>query len=444
MTQDKMQKPGDVQVSSVWIYSSENNIPLDISTIWENITFFEDMTKSYILGQLVFEDTQNLIQTTPILMNDRIVIRYKTASAFDYEERVGYIVDIPTRTGSTGGEGSETVVLEFVSAEFVRSKSLKVRKSYNNTFISDMVKDIHTQYLAPASGKSFTVADTLVPDSKVIPNISPIAAINWLAKWAKSPLYRDAATFQFFENRTGYFFVPIEALIDKKNTNVVANYSVSIANSQEILDDVQQGFTNMSVYIPQTKNHLVMLEDGTYASTILIHDPILRTIQKKSLNYYDDKLNQVNLNDYKIHNDERFGVLSDSCFVIVPKQSYAYSKIDDISASRTYETKLARMSKLAQFDNMSMRISVPGDSERTIGEVIHLDIPSRGLNNYDEYRGQHDKYLSGRYLIHSLRQEITRNPAGSVRFTTHMRVIKDSMFEKLPTKTIFDKTTIPT
>lgn len=440
--QDTLKNPGDVQVASVKLYSSDAADPYDLTNIWENISIFEDMSKSYIFGQITISDSQNLTQEIPILNNDRIEIRYKTASAFDFEERVGYIIDIPTRTGTAAGDGTEMLVLDFISPEFVRSKSVKVRKSYRETLISDMVKDIYTQYLQPATGKTFTVAETLTPDSKVVPNMSPIASIGWLTKWAQSPAYRESASFQFFENRTGYFFTPLEGLIDQQTNPTAAEYNVSLSNTQEVRESGAASFVIMDSYEPKLGNHLSHIEKGVFASTIVYRDPILRRTYKDTYNYYDDQSKRIKLNDSAIHNDQRLGVLADSKYVIAPQHSNAFP--GNISASRSKDTSLIRQSKLNSFDSMSMKISVPGDSERTIGEVVFLNIPSIGLSTYEENRGERDKYLSGRYLIHSLRHEIVRKESGQPSFRTHMRVVKDSLLERLPANRVLDKTTIPT
>lgn len=440
--QDTMKKPGDVQVASVKLYSSDAADPYDLTNIWENISIFEDTSKTYSLGRITIADGQNLIQEAPILNNDRIEIRYKTASAFEFEERVGYIIGVPTRTGTSAGNGIELVVLEFISPEYIRSMSLKVRKSYRQTLISDMVKDIHTQYLKPATGKALNIAETLRPDSKIVPNMSPLDAIEWLSKWAQSPAYRESATYVFFENRTGYFFTPLEALIDEEKNPTAAEYTIGISNSQETRDNGDDAYTIAQSYNPNWGNHLMLMKGGAYASTIVYRDPILRRTYKDTYNYYEEQEKRVKLNNSAIHNDKRLGILADSNYNIAPHHSNAFP--GDISASRTKDTSLIRKGKLISLDSMTMEIVVPGDSERTIGEVVFLNIPSIGLSNVEENRGERDKYLSGRYLIHSLRHEISRRDGSPPDYRTHMRVVKDSLLERLPVNRVLDKTTIPT
>ena len=440
---DTLQKPGDVQVSSIFIYSSIASKPYDISSIWENISIFEDMSKSYIFGQITIEDTQNLIQEIPILLNDRIEIQYKTSSAFEFEKIIGYIIDIPTRTGTSSGEGSELYVLEFITPEFVRSKSLKVRKSYQNTFISDMVGDIYNQFLLPATGKDLSIAPTLFPDSKVVPNLSPIQSINWLSKWAQSPDYRFGASYMFFENRSGYHFTPLESLVDENNNPTADSYTVSLSNVDEIRSDGGRAFVVIDKYKPKVGNFLNMLESGTFASTFVYRDPIMRQTYKNIFNYARNSQEVEHINgDSPIHNDERLSILADSHYIIGTHHSNAFG--ENIAASRTKDTILVRNSQLKSFESMSIDISIPGNSQRTIGEVIFLNLPSIGMASLEDSLGERDKYISGRYLIHNLRHEISRKATSQPVFRTHMRVLRDSVLEKLPSRIVYDKTTIPT
>jgi hypothetical protein len=79
-----------------------------------------------------------------------------------------------------------------------------------------------------------------------------------------------------------------------------------------------------------------------------------------------------------------------------------------------------RISQLQQLQNIKVGIMVPGDSERTVGQVVEINIPSPEppLNGTEQVN---DKYYSGRFLIQSLRHKIDTK-----KYMTIMEVVKDS------------------
>ena len=81
---------------------------------------------------------------------------------------------------------------------------------------------------------------------------------------------------------------------------------------------------------------------------------------------------------------------------------------------------LQRYSQNRQTRNISMVITIPGDHNRTIGEVIGIKLPS----NY--YNDEHALY-TGNYLITDIIHNVTE---GGV-FTSQMTIVKDSLFSQL-------------
>ena len=100
--------------------------------------------------------------------------------------------------------------------------------------ISDMVKDIHSQFIKGVAGKELTAEATTEQTSRVVPTMSPFKAINWLSKWSVSPQYRGGASYVFFENQTGYYYGSLESLVDSSiNKKPAATYSKQIVLAQE-------------------------------------------------------------------------------------------------------------------------------------------------------------------------------------------------------------------
>lgn len=433
-------RAGDVEVRRVNLYSSQHRQPFNLGLIWQNISIYESIESNYIRGEITLTDTQNIITEAPIISNEKIEIVFRTAGATEDHTFIGRIVGIKNR--SILKQGMQIYVLDFMSQEFVKSQSVKFSKAYHNTLISDMVDDIYRQYIKPVSNKSLNIVATLNTDSKVVPNFSPFKAINWLAKWARSPSYRTGASYVMFENQYGYYFGPIEALIDDNNVpNPSVVYSQSILQAQEATQkDIKKGFYNIQSIIPNTPDHLGMITNGVYSSNLLVHDPVLNTTEKRSFNYFNEfkNIKHVNsnsgANDTQLMNDSAIGDLEDSLNILAPSH---YRAFDTADASRTQSTALIRNTQLHQYKAFNLKLTVPGDSRRAIGEIIELRVPSAGATTLIDREGESDKYLSGRYLIYSLRHEITRPESGQrPKYTLIMRVCKDTFKSPLPKQQI--------
>jgi hypothetical protein len=84
-----------------------------------------------------------------------------------------------------------------------------------------------------------------------------------------------------------------------------------------------------------------------------------------------------------------------------------------------------RISQLQQLQNIKITMSLPGDSDRTVGQVVILQLPSPEppVNMTQKM----DLYYQGRFLIQSIRHKIV-----STDYTTTMTLVKDSVFQAYP------------
>jgi hypothetical protein len=84
-----------------------------------------------------------------------------------------------------------------------------------------------------------------------------------------------------------------------------------------------------------------------------------------------------------------------------------------------------RQSYYAHIFNTMMEVTIPGNSELNVGDVVDLNIPNATtINKLD---GKKDKYLSGKYLITSLRHKF--GGTTGTEFTTFIECVKDTGIE---------------
>jgi len=435
--QETVVKGGDVNVLSVELFSSHHADSIKLGNIWKHISIFENMKKNYIEGQITISETQDLLAFIPILTNEKIVIKFITPSATEPYVFVGHLHEIPTRIQAT--QGQQVYVLGFISPEFVRNQKVQFSKAYNKMLISDMVGSIHSQFIKGVTGKEMTIVPTSEQTSRVIPTMSPFKAINWLSKWSVAPSYRTGASYVFFENQMGYYFGPIEALIDRSvNKAPAASYTKEIVLAQEGKQkETGRGYYSISDIESITPKYIPNIVSGAYASKTKTHDIVLRRIGDSTRNYFTSYSSTKHLESSEektmLHNDLSLGGYTDSFIQYVPDHYLAFS---EQPSYRTTDTTLTRNSQLSQFFSKQLKITVPGDSDRTIGEVVNVKIPA-AAPTLDETLGNKDKYLSGRYLITGLRHNIEKSEKENKTFhSLQMELSSDSYESPLPEQTV--------
>ena len=434
---DNMVRSGDGVVESCLVFSSVNANPFDLTALWMTISIYESIGTDYHRLEMSFTDNQNLIEKIPIIGNEKIIIRYKTQGAKETRIFAGRIVSIPVRTEIN--QSTRAFVIEAITEEFVYNQKIKFSKSYNNMLISDMVNDIFDQYINPVSGKEIAIVPTIEQSSKIIPNYSPMRAINWLTKWARSPDYREGASYVFYQNTNNFFFGPVEYLMDPSRTqgSSIPNYthSKNVMTGDAKSKDIRAGLYNIINFSTRTIDHMEMIREGAMASSILSHDLVLGTRTKTTYDYFESFDDMIHLEQNPISNDVRMGQYSDSRVLLNPQHYSAFG--GELNSNVNPKTALSRFSQLSHLRGSGLDILVPGDSNRTIGEVVNVELPSVGPNAKEDTLGDSDKYLSSRYLVWGVRHEMTRVPSGSVSYYCHMKLFRDSSRTEIPAQVAF-------
>lgn len=424
-------RAGDVNVISVELFSSHHKTSFKLDNIWQNISIFENIRTNYIEGQITIVETQDLFNTIPIILNEKVVIKFTTPGATEPTVVTGQVVEIPSRQQIK--QGMNLYVLGFISPEFVYNQKVKFSRSFVATRISDMATDIYNQHIFPIRQKKINVVPTLKQIDRVIPNMSPFKAINWISKWAISPSYRDGASYMFFENKYGFYFGPLEALVDQNiHAKAAATYRQGIVHGQQQdIKNVATGFFNIIDVDIRPPNHIDTILKGGFSSCVKSHDIVKRSIDEYRLNYFEHhkriKHTEGSGDSRVVHNDKRLGKYYSSSIIYEPDHFQVFTN------DRQPSTNLSaiRNAQLHNLFGFRLDVTVPGDSDRTIGEIVELEFPSSSPA-LDDVQGELDPYLSGRYLITSLRHSIDRGSDNILKHEMVMELSKDSYSSVLP------------
>jgi hypothetical protein len=424
--------PRDFYLESL-IITSNAGLDIDLKYIYVEINIFEDMYSNSVSGSLLINDAQNQIKTLPILGNETLTIKF---SAPNKKSLSGKYKVYKISDREPDKEKSQNYLLHFCSKEQLIDAGQNMGKSYNGKLISDMVNDIQTKFL---NSSIFNLEPTKYLHSFIIPNtFSPFKAINWLSTRSVSSTY-NGANFVYFQNKNGYNFTSLERL---NAANTTVEYVYGPANIRRT-DQGNSGHRDKDLELEQRlilsysiKNHIDILDNivsGMYANRVYTYDLLGKKFGMSDYNYsgqYNTFTHIEPNSKYNIDtkNAGSTKLVTDSVQRMISPESVSRFYITNPSDPfpNRVETWLGRrLAQLQEINNITMKLVIPGDSERKIGDVISVKLPSSepSINGQQQY----DTYFQGRYMVTSLRHIIGLND-----YITVLEVIKDSVFSPIP------------
>ncbi len=436
---------GDYLIDKVQIIPGVGN-PIDVTNSRITIILEEDIFKCVISGSISLSDSYDLTMLLPIVGEEKLVITFKrpgtvgkgdsTETQPELEETETYdktfrIVSLTDRQKQR--EKQQFYILDFVSEESIKNHKVKVRKSYHKMLYSDMVKDIYDEFLN--LGKPLIVEPTKYEQDLVSSNFTPFDIINIISVRSLSEKY-VGSNYMFFESLDGYHFETLEKVFDSPPVDTwiyrisnIFNFNNDILTKKDIKSDV----INVRGY-EHTNNFNVLrnLISGMYASKLITYDLVRQIYTEieydltKEFDKYkhcnDSKPFRIDTLDALGSPESRFNLMcTNKDHDIIP---WIAAKEPGILPTHIEEYLQARQSQIQQINNYTISLVIPGNTERTVGQMIEFSLPNSMGDN--ERAAEPDKYLSGKWLITRLRHRIEKNS-----YWLDVDLVKDSFVENI-------------
>jgi hypothetical protein len=390
--------PGQCEIISISI-ESYNGFKLDIRNHFAEIVINESMDHTCISGYVQIVDNLNLLRHVPLIGNEIIDISFSTPSRPKPVSKKFFYYKVDNRFESVTNKGAVLYQLHFVSEEFITAKKKKISLALNDLRYSDMIKILFANYCK--SNKKLFIQPTFGKKNLIIPYMNPFQAIDMICKMSLSDDVRDKS-YIFYEDLDNFCFCNINHIA--KRSGVASTYSwgrpgIVPSGEPTVLRDLAKDFKRIESYKVITANNTINnIENGLFASMMLLHDSTFKSVDAYKFSYNDDfyQLNTINEHGILTQRGDTFSSANFAHYRMYPRQSYAFSNIE---LNDDYDkTILHRNAHLAQMENSRLTILIPGDSDRRIGEMVNVNIPApEPLLNHD--KEIYDKYLSGSYVI---------------------------------------------
>ena len=317
---------GDFKLLEVSLLSPSNptnkGVVLNSGNMFVQLELFEDLFSNVLKGTYVFQDTQGYPELIPIIGDETLILTFSTPGGEGSSKKVSTKLDPTSKSEEVykqrfkvydiiraeTGEVNAVYKLFFVSEEYVYSTKMKVSKGYNGKRYSEIAKDvlkkINKNIVKEFQKKTF-IEETATPQNVIIPNWTPLEAINFCAARsisgdtlpaegetasAKTPPKPTGSLFVFFEKMgTGFFYQSIESMIisQRKQKNIPMYQYIP-----KLVADRSQNITTGYFAVDQfeIKSSFKTLENlgyGMYGSRLIAFDPIRMKYDEVKYDYYD-------------------------------------------------------------------------------------------------------------------------------------------------------------
>lgn len=396
---------------------------ISIRSLVSEVNIYESLVNKTLSGNIVITDAQNIANHLPLTGFEQIEFKLftpGTSRAYDFTATTGqpmHVYKISNRQGIN--PRVQMYVLHFTSKEMITNEQQRVKRAFENS-IDNMVLSIMRNELN--SDKTLFLEETKGIRKYVMPRIRPFEAIDIFSKDAESVKHYNPGML-FYENALGFHFKSYESLLaitDSQVRPVVALYRprpASIRDAKGNRDVIKEMQSVMSFSIHSQYDTLKNLRNGVFNTRTVSHNSFTKTFVEKDFDY---------LTEYEkaFHTEHDGSGSKTDGKGILPLYNYNAGKtISDYPEGTTYlvsdTSKIhdnaefpsyvdivpKRLSQKLAFETMNISLNVPGFTGVSCGELISFEMPayepSSRDNPYDN-----DPYLSGRYLIKSIRHKI--------------------------------------
>jgi hypothetical protein len=309
-------------------------------------------------------------------------------------------------------ENSESYILHFVSEELIFSEQLGVDQFYSGTY-TEIATSILIDYLkVPTSLLSRGYMDKSTGlKSVVIPNLSPLKAVQWCSTRAVDD--KKSPSFLFFHNLYGFNFASLSTLLTEPPLFKV---NFQRKNLEDNIGTDMFGAKDYSV--DSQFNLLKAIKNGVYAGKFTGFDPLTRIVSSRNISYADHWQSMKHATDtpdlalIKNRDNEdstsTFGTRTSLYYMTTPLKFSQYVKDNDPSMFSTLENTedfiFQRRSIFYTLNTNQMYLALPGRFDTTSGLNLQIEALKKGekIDGDPNY----DYSLHGKKLITSCRHII--------------------------------------
>jgi len=440
-------KPGDVELKTCLLYNYNKKV-IDIRHLTVEFNIYHDIFDHGITCELVL----GIVEFMPIVGEETLVISFKTPT---FDNLLTYVFRVYSITDKNKSEQrSDVFVIHGVSQEGLSNQRKGVKKSYVDLPASTIVKSIYNEFLKPTEeeygiikkNKVLEIEETKDNVSLVFPDKKPFDVINYLAGEAESKNDQEslASNFIFFEDADGWHFKTIDSMLTQDAVENFFLVDAQVEQEKDMGDKINPHQKISNLDFESQLDTLENLDMGLYFNTIETIDPITKRFTTDSYLYERDssKIGHVekSFNNRKYLTENSIfknDAGSSKSIMIISNIGENYSKQNFLNAAVTNDPQIRNPRKIHKFlkydiasrlqlENISFSVTVPGNSDIRIGDIVNLHIPQS--TSKKDFEKKVNILYDKRFFIIALRHTYNKKDNS---FFTVFECVKDSFAKEL-------------
>ena len=431
-----LQSAGDYHLDGALIVGSSGESINVIDMVGE-LSIYQSLDSPYMSGNILLTDNSGIAENLPLLGQERLLFSLRTPGHegnVNFNDYHAIIYNVEKRFQQTDRE--QVLVLQWTTLEHYKNLRTKISKSFKGN-ISDMVVEVLSNENFLGTKKSLYIEKTRNIRKYIIPNLNPFQTINLLKEEAISGS-EEAPHYLFFENPAGIHFRSMDSLIGSMGSLNIPHKRVYKSQPPKDPKNIEEALgTILSWEVDDNSNNYLNVKLGMLSSTLYYHDIFNKNIQKFDYDYNDTfhKRNNTNQENRGVGtlipqakiDDKIITEYESSKIFVHPTASSKLHFESGLGTDNNAEEWLQEsISRELQRDYFTLKIETYGDTNVMCGDMINVIIPSNKPLPTGSQGGADvmDPLLSGRYLITSLKHQVTPSEA---MHTMTMTVMKDSL-----------------
>jgi hypothetical protein len=394
--------------------TSDGNV-VDIKGLVVELNLYEDMFSPVMTGDMLMGDALDLISSYGMHGNEWLQLSIDKPSLNSPIVKTFRIYKIGDRT--LGSNGLQNYRVHFCSEELFISTQNLVSKSYKGMAISDIVTDLLTNKLQVQTSKINQIDPTSGVCDIIIPRMSALEAISWLAPRSYGP---NKNLWLFFENRDGFNFVAYETLLQNPMYQIYT-YNVTLGT-----DNTKNINTFLVLNVVQDFDLLKVTRAGAFSSTLATYDIVSRAFKIMNFNVTSLANNAI-LNNYLPANQmtNRLGQSVYNTDGNMIKFAITTDADPTFNPARLERWLPQTISRLGQLNTFKLIGVIPGDIQLKVGMIVGVAMPKQEIQDSTL---SNDPYRTGRFIVSSVHHKFVNDIASTV-----IELLSDSVSSPLPT-----------
>lgn len=395
---------------------------LDIMPMLPSFSITESIANDSIRGKLSMIDTIGLLEDFPLRGEEKLTIEVEDPLQNKQIYKL-FVYKIDNVTIKPSNDGL-TYDMHFVSEARWNAGTRRIIRSYEKE-ISYIVKEIFNATYLGAADKGIQIEETDGTFRCVMPNYTPIQAMDFLCSRAYTE-GSPSCSFRFFETNEKFWFVSDEYLIKSAVENdLVKEFTYSDAIDKSGAQFMDQMKNLVSLENPTRANSVADLYSGGYTNNVIEIDIVKKKVTNKQYVYTNERDKYVKVDKKGNGTDVHSDAFSNAAFTSENERKFLvvkdYTSIEDIVGQLRGEQFLPQIisNRLAyrhHLNNTAVQAMCYGRLDLHAGQIINLRVPEFTSNSVNKTL---NPQLTGNYILHDVTHSFDKDI-----FVTDMKLVK--------------------